>query len=424
MFVATGIVALLAVLIAWRWQVGNISPEAPAAPPPPPNPNAYDVFVAAGEAVVDPKAVNAALTPFSAPRPGARVFSPAEQQALVRANAGVLKAVRGGFAQPFQAPPADDPGDRANAERKIEAVGRFRTLARLLVLEGQVKAGRGDADAAANCYLDAVRLGHTLPRGGAIIERLSGIACQATGRAYLWPAVDSLSAPGARAAARRLEAIRARSVPFADTLVQEKRVTLTSLLDTFDGGRAAAPGGGAPGAGAAAGAVFLVYPKRVIFENMSAAMDREIAQARRPFGAKAAEAAADPARDPLSRTIMGIHRPVFAKARFTQVVSETQDALLAAALALRAYRAGRGAYPAALNELAPAYLGRIPGDPFAPGKGLGYARQAGGYVLYSVGPDGKDDGGTPVDNPAARGSKRHRIEEGSRGDIVAGVNTG
>jgi len=62
------------------------------------------------------------------------------------------------------------------------------------------------------------------------------------------------------------------------------------------------------------------------------------------------------------------------------------------ALALAAYRAEDGAYPAHLTQLCPKYLAAVPEDPFSTGP-LRYKRTEAGYVVYSVGANGKDDGG-------------------------------
>jgi hypothetical protein len=62
------------------------------------------------------------------------------------------------------------------------------------------------------------------------------------------------------------------------------------------------------------------------------------------------------------------------------------------ALALAAYHHDHGSYPKNLSELAPKYIARVPNDPFAD-EALRYGRRIGGYLLYSVGPNGKDDGG-------------------------------
>jgi hypothetical protein len=53
-------------------------------------------------------------------------------------------------------------------------------------------------------------------------------------------------------------------------------------------------------------------------------------------------------------------------------------------------------YPDALEELAPAYLTRVPLDLFN-GQALRYRADANGYTLYSVGPNGRDDKGAGDD---------------------------
>jgi hypothetical protein len=62
------------------------------------------------------------------------------------------------------------------------------------------------------------------------------------------------------------------------------------------------------------------------------------------------------------------------------------------ALALAAFKAEKGSYPASLVELSPAYLRDVPIDSFVE-RPLVYARQGDGYRLYSVGPNMKDDDG-------------------------------
>jgi hypothetical protein len=60
--------------------------------------------------------------------------------------------------------------------------------------------------------------------------------------------------------------------------------------------------------------------------------------------------------------------------------------------ALAAYRAEHGAYPTKLGELAPKYVSRIPKDLFS-GSDLIYKVAGDGYLIYSVGVNGRDDGG-------------------------------
>src|SRR5260370_5377452 len=62
------------------------------------------------------------------------------------------------------------------------------------------------------------------------------------------------------------------------------------------------------------------------------------------------------------------------------------------AFALAAYQRDHGKYPAKLEALAPAYLQIIPDDLFT-AKALIYSTTGTGYLLYSVGVNGKDEGG-------------------------------
>jgi hypothetical protein len=73
----------------------------------------------------------------------------------------------------------------------------------------------------------------------------------------------------------------------------------------------------------------------------------------------------------------------------------TEQHLAATALALHCFAADHaGQLPADLDELVPTYLLAIPSDPMAPGgRRLGYIPNAIDPILYSVGDDGKDDGG-------------------------------
>lgn len=70
--------------------------------------------------------------------------------------------------------------------------------------------------------------------------------------------------------------------------------------------------------------------------------------------------------------------------------------MAAAALAIRMYEVDHGRRPASMAELVPEYLPAVPEDPFADrGTPIRYAPDADPPVLYSVGPDGVDDGVEP-----------------------------
>lgn len=64
-----------------------------------------------------------------------------------------------------------------------------------------------------------------------------------------------------------------------------------------------------------------------------------------------------------------------------------------AALAIERFRLAHGKLPEKIDEIVPQFLPAVPPDPFD-GQPLRYHRLAKGYVVYSVGGDGHDDGGS------------------------------
>jgi len=72
----------------------------------------------------------------------------------------------------------------------------------------------------------------------------------------------------------------------------------------------------------------------------------------------------------------------------------TMRRMAATALASRLYEIDHGRRPASLDQLVPDYLPEVPVDPFVPdGRSIAYRPGAPKPVLYSIGPDGIDDGG-------------------------------
>jgi hypothetical protein len=74
------------------------------------------------------------------------------------------------------------------------------------------------------------------------------------------------------------------------------------------------------------------------------------------------------------------------------------------AVALKRYQLNHGNYPVDLNSLVPEFLPAVPLDP-VDGQPLRYRPSADGtFLLYSVGENGKDDGGDPSLEKGVTGS--------------------
>jgi hypothetical protein len=108
------------------------------------------------------------------------------------------------------------------------------------------------------------------------------------------------------------------------------------------------------------------------------------------------------------------------KARFKYENGRCLNDLLLLQLALHAYKLEHTRYPMKLSDLAPEYVKSLPMDPFSAGDAFKYKLTANGYLLYSIGPDTKDDGGKPVVQHNQPNSRFVDFQD--KGDIVAGYN--
>jgi len=109
----------------------------------------------------------------------------------------------------------------------------------------------------------------------------------------------------------------------------------------------------------------------------------------RTSGSKAARRERDRV---FGRIMQGATIPIIGRCDEKMALAEAYRRLTLTALALAACRAENGRYPADLSALVPAYLPEVPADVFRR-EPLVYRLEKNGYLLYSVGPNFKDDGG-------------------------------
>ena len=84
--------------------------------------------------------------------------------------------------------------------------------------------------------------------------------------------------------------------------------------------------------------------------------------------------------------------PAISAAYTAEERADIQVSLTHVAIALAAYKSTHGEFPESLEELAPTYIDKLPLDRFSAGP-LRYRLRNEGYLLYSVGPNLKDDEG-------------------------------
>ncbi|MDD4118184.1 MAG: hypothetical protein PHI39_08235 [Kiritimatiellae bacterium] len=115
-------------------------------------------------------------------------------------------------------------------------------------------------------------------------------------------------------------------------------------------------------------------------------------QAQQPYWETGRQLAPDlefPWYSAITRLIL----PALSPARTRMVMLQANARVTRTGLALIRHKTAHGAYPATLADLDPQFLPDIPPDPFT-GQPLVYRPEGDGFVLYSLGENHTDDGGT------------------------------
>ncbi len=295
----------------------------PAPPPPPlPNPNGYDDFLAAEKLVV-----RDTLNLYD--------VKDAELRNAVEQNRAALQAVRQGLTKQCRMPLTNDTQYLSQGTQNLI---ELRKLAYQFIGEGKLAEIEGRRADAVQSYLDAIRFGQEIGRGGLMTVKSGGIGCETLGLRPLLRLVPQLTPEESRRLSRALEEIDGKREPSEAVLKREKAFTrrMGSFLEVTIG--------------------------QLLLQPMIRETNRKFQEHAR--------------------------------------TGEARLRLLMTDLAIRQYQSERGVYPNRLVELVPQFLQALPRDPFST-NGFIYRTQTNGFLLYSVGPDGKDHGGTP----AAAGSK-------------------
>ena len=355
-------------------------------------------------------------------------LAPAEklerQREAVARNAPALalarRALRAGVKFPLPKSPEEDFG---------ELWATARELARQFTYEAAARAADGDAMGAARSNLDALELGVQTGHG-VYLSALSGFAIAEISRRSLQEHAALLNAAQSREVAANWEERAARTVEFSQILRNESEVSaafmrsnkamidfdnpLQRLLGLFEVKQALADGDLTP-AEADEMLEAMKFSLDDMLGDLRVGFDKSIVRAQTPYFA-AARAAPIAGDNPNTAFILkNVDTP---RTRLSFERDKVNNRLLVAALRLRAAKLETGAYPANYDAGV---------DPFSPTLApLIYKRAGDSYVLYSVGPDGKDEGGAEIQTLTTdreTGAKKvsDRLSPDSFGDITAPV---
>jgi type II secretory pathway pseudopilin PulG len=363
-----------------------------------PKPNGFDRYVAAALAIVPARpAVDAVNdTRVLSPQQAASAYTPARRRAWIAANTKAWTLFDGAKTLPCRHP------NRRGILTPFAAERSLRELARCQSIRVKECKSQGQWNAAMNGGLDTLQMGRNIERGAPLIGSLVGIAIEHIGEHAVEDVPSHLSAKEAKAATRRLEILIGKAQPFSEVLSEEKWNFLAMIDSTMGTSRGAS------------GVVVTVLTARGRSSYVSM-MDDFTTQADKPV--KSQKPAAPPSSQLSVLDIYSGLYPSTQKSLFNDARRQTLEQLLLLRLALRAYRAQNGRYPAQLSQLTPMTLQRVPVDPFGAGEALRYRQSGDSYLAWSIGPDGADNGGTPI--PLKAGKKRVVVVQNSRGDVVA-----
>lgn len=371
---------ILTALFGWMaWASLNCNPDVVIPTAVLPSRNAYDYYVRAKDTVkpitYHGRKVNVIFSILMASGALEPSYPSDEKAAFVKANAPALRLLREGFAYDCQLTPIRSFGAQS---KQFAPFGR---LARLLLLDGEIKAAVDDWNQSLQSDLDAIQLGQDLSRGGGLGAFMEGDYYQRFGQQAAETTVERLTSTEAREAAQRLEGILARHALFHEVLQEEKWQIQAQLMGLFRmadwrsqliGDRSDETIQRRVGHWK-----WYLISKKEILDSCTQYLDRWIANAAQPY---AAHAIPPPLPDnEISRYL------VFDYSRTWNRDAQIQagNVLLLLRLALRAYRLEHGRYPATLKALPPSYLKRLPDDPFAMQGSFNYENNGNAYSLSS-----------------------------------------
>lgn len=410
--VTVGVSLLTACAVIAIYVANNRLPEETVPTPRLPVPNAYDDFVRAGKM--------AKQLPHQSPKDRSypAFLKPPTLQELTafhHNDVPVMTLFHKALAEPYL-----HPAVRSVNGLTILDNGRFREIARTLDGEAQYYKRIGQPGRAAQALLDGIEMSILLPRGGTLMDGLVASTCQSIDAKPFELLLPALSASELSQAALRLDRMATEQTSFADVVLEEDRMETAWFLEmlrdpkgfrSFEGVRSFV--------GVKEDswptwrqwrqiASFSLADKKAIMRQDHAYRLAVAAEARRPY--------TGPSRVPIPQNLWAstLQGDILSKMRLYFVIDDAVFALLQTEVALYRYHLAQGRYPDQLAQLVPTYLKTIPDDPLGGGAGkpLRYRALDGSkrFLLYSLGPDLRDDGGKPLPYPHTDGP----------GDIVAG----
>lgn len=372
--VATVVLAIVGLI---RWWTAPIDIPRPQRPPEPAD-NPYDVYrsLAAYTAQIfrnDPMLSYAEQELFPS-RYNLRLDRPELTGYLVRRMSPVRREYRRYLRKPCVVIMEYTP------VWQFPELAEFRRWASIEALDIALAAQEGDYARAVENYQTVLILAEQIRTQGNMLHHLVGSAMQAVVNrrmSEILPLLPIRQCEQLVAAVREWEKYR---VPPEQAIAVE-RATLLSLLHDLYAGKV-----DAMRAVAENRAVMRWNPRWLNLRRAARELNSYLRLAEKEVSKPVVQQKRwEPPPHPVVRLLM----PVYEGLALSTAEATTRIRLLGCAAAVRAYRLKHGSYPATLSEAGVADLDK---DPFTGGHFV-YKPAEKGFLLYSVGKDGKDDGG-------------------------------
>jgi len=352
------------------WPQGDELPfEVPKYPIP--EDNAWDYMIEAARVLKETEGSS-----------GQRLITQAEQEGVtpdytevVKSYLPALEVLREGLYLPCRVPdpaPSDVTARDVARDEQFRMLAAIREFARALSYEAQAHVQQGERDAAVDSVQDGLRLGRNVTINGMVVHQLVASAISAI-------SVNSLDMvlSACRPSAERL-------VKFANWN-EQNRAEMQSLAGTL----------------ALEAKLKLEMMRQVTPEQYAAYMAKVIEWAGQPAHIRGPTPEA-----PWEEGYFDVRgAAIWARNTEKKLMNDASLAGMSIRCALEAYRERERRGPRTLGALSPDYLAEVPVDPCS-GRDFVYVLRrldgTGGYELYSVGPDGDDDGGRLVWSRADR----------------------
>ncbi len=302
---------------------------------------------------------------------------------------------------------------------------------RSLVRSSMLRLGRADIEGAIDDQLASIRLGRHLARQATLVEMLAGYGTEQKGIAAVSQTIfsDKCSDADLQRLSDELRSLGAPTLLDVKHLQNERTMTLDSIVYAGRNGLDApllasqSPIESAPNkrprlflSSIDWDAVCIVnnewYDRldstlesedvlqqlaamkqfESELETLQSEMRPSKVQLKATFGSRATRGRL------VGSTFTCMMMPAFRSTLENGIRLQAENIVLQIAIALQRYQLRNGEYPDELIELVPEYLASIPDDPFT-GNPLVYKLdESQPFVLYSLGPNAKDDGGIGVED--------------------------